>query len=103
MLRLQEKIYTNELLYRRIFDQARTPFDRLKEKIVLSQTTQSQLENLRKQTNPLALRKQIDDLITQLMSLPGFDQTDTVNIFQTMIKEANRSITLSSEPTNPVR
>jgi len=57
VLRLQEKIYTNELQYRRIFDQARTPFDRLKEKIVLSQTTQSQLENLRKQTNPLALRK----------------------------------------------
>jgi hypothetical protein len=103
VMRLQEKQYVSPLQYRRKYDQAQTPFDRLKKKNVLKEEVQLQLEALRSQTNPIALRNQIDELISQLLSLPAFDQSQTVNIFETLLKEVDASVTLSFEPTTPVR
>jgi hypothetical protein len=103
VMRLQEKEYVSSLQYRRKYDQAKTPFDRLKEKNIMKESTQLQLETLRNQTNPMKLREQIDVLITHLLSLPSLDQAETVNVFQTLIKEADPSVTLSFEPTMPVR
>jgi len=103
VMRLQEKEYVSPLQYRRKYDQAKTPFDRLKEKNILKESTQLQLEALRDQTNPMTLRNQIDQLISHLLSLPALDQVETVNVFETLIKEADTSVTLSFEPTMPFR
>jgi len=103
VMRLQEKEYLTPLQYRRKYDQARTPFDRLLEKGCMQERVVHQLVILRDQTNPLILRTQIDALISHLLSLPVLDQSETVNIFQTLIKEADPSVTLSIEPTLPFR
>jgi hypothetical protein len=91
------------LQYRRKYDQAKTPFDRLKEQNILKENVQLQLEALRDQTNPMALRLQIDELIALLLSLPRLEQSETVNVFETLIKEEDTSVTLSFEPTIPFR
>ena len=103
VMRLQEKEYLSPLQYRRKYDQAKTPFDRLKEQNILKENVQLQLETLRDQTNPMALRLQIDALISHLLSLPGLGQSETVNVFETLIKEEDASVTLSFEPTMPFR
>lgn len=103
VMRLQEKQYLTPLQYRRKYDQARTPFERLLEKGRLEKRVERQLVILRDQTNPLTLRMHIDALITQLLSLPVLDHSETVNIFHTLIKEADPSVTLSIEPTIPFR
>ena len=103
VMRLQEKEYLSPLQYRRKFDQAKTPFDRLKEQNILKENVQMQLDALRDQTNPLALRLQIDELIARLLSLPRLEQSETVNVFETLIKEEDNSVTLSFEPTIPFR
>lgn len=103
VMRLQEKEYVSSLQYRRKYDQAKTPFDRLKEKNLLNENTRGQLEALREQTNPMNLRNQIDALISLLLSLPTLNHAETVNVFETLIKEAHASVTLSFEPTMPFR
>jgi len=103
VMRLQEKEYVSPLQYRRKFDQAKTPFDRLKEQNILKDNVQLQLEALRDNTNPMALRLQIDELISRLLSLPTLEQSETVNAFETLIKEEDSSVTLSFEPTIPFR
>ncbi len=103
VMRLKAKQYVNPLKYHRLFDPAKPPLDRLIELQILPPTVQSKLENLRLQTNPLHLRSQIDELITRLIQLPTSDKTVTVNIFQTLIKEADPSVTLSFEPTMHLR
>jgi len=87
--RLQQKEYVSPQQVRRKFDQARTPFDRIKDKNILESEVRLRLERLRAQTNPLALRRQIDQSIAQLLSLPILDRSETVNIFETMLKEAD--------------
>jgi len=37
----------------------------------------------------LVLRRQIDQLIAQLLSLPILDRSETVNIFETLLKEVD--------------
>ena len=89
VMRLQQKEYITPQLYRRKFDRARPPFDRLKENNTLEESALYRLERLRSQTNPLALRKQIDDSIAHLLSLPALNHSRTVNVFETMLKEAD--------------
>ena len=103
VMRLQEKEYVSHLQYRRKYDRAKTPFDRLKEKNILKENIRLQLEALRDQTNPMTLRYQIDTLISHLLSLPPLDQDETVNVFETLIKEVDTLVTLSFEPTTPLR
>jgi len=103
VMRLQEKEYVSPLLYRRKYDRVKTPFDRLKEKNILKEKIQLQLEALRNQTNPMSLRFQIEALISRLLSLPPLEHEETVNVFETLIKEADHSVTLSSELTMPFR
>jgi hypothetical protein len=91
------------LQYRRKYDQAKTPFDRLKEKSILKANIQLQLEALRGQTNPISLHNQVDALNFRLLSLSPLDHEETVNVFETLIKEADSSVTLSFEPMMPFR
>ena len=89
VMRLQQKEYVSPQQVRRKFDHARTPFDRLKEKNILERETRLRLDRLRALTNPLALRKQIDASIALLLSLPVLDNSETVNVFETFLKEAD--------------
>jgi len=103
VMRLQEKIYLNEFQYQRIYDQAKTPYDRLKAKNILNKNFIERLDDLRAQTNPMNLREQIDLQITRLLSLPVLDKSETVNIFETLIQEADSSVTLSNDLMITVR
>jgi len=103
VMRLKEKQVISSTQFRRKYDQATTPFDRLKEKDSLNNKNLSSLENLRRQTNPVVLRYEINTLITDLLSLPCLDKSETVNIFTTFIKENDISVTLSNELTKPSR
>jgi IS30 family transposase len=88
VMRLQAKEYVSPLQYRRKYDRAKTPLERLKEQNILKENTQLQLEALRDQTNPMILRNQVDALIAHLLSLPPLHQDESVNVFETLIKEA---------------
>lgn len=99
VMRLKEKQVISSTQFRRKYDQAKTPFDRLKEKDSLNSKNLSSLENLCRQTNPLTLRSEINSMIENLLSLPCLDKSETVNIFTTFIKENDRSVTLSNELT----
>ena len=103
VMRLQEKIYLNEFQYQRKYDQAKTPYDRLKAKNILNKNVVERLDDLRAQTNPMNLREQIDLHITRLLSLPVSAKSETVNIFETLIQEADISVTLSNDLTITVR
>lgn len=103
VMRLQAKQYVNSLKYRRQFDLARPPFDRVKECHILPPAILAQLEALRLGTNPITLRSEIEKLIEHLLELPVLAKTETVNIFETLIKEADTSVTLSFEPTMVLR
>ena len=89
VLRLLQKEYVSPQQVRRTFDQARTPFDRLKEKNILEGNVLLRLERFRVQTNPLALRQHIDESIARLLSLPVLGHSQTVNVFETMLKEVD--------------
>jgi hypothetical protein len=102
-MRLQEKEYVSSLQYRRKYDRAKTPFDRLKEKNILNENPRQQLETQREQINPMNLRNQIDEMISHLLSLPALNHSETVNVFETLIEEAHASVTLSFEPATPFR
>lgn len=86
VLRLKEKVHTNDLQYRRIYDQAQPPYDRLKSSGLLSECAQPQLDSLRAHTNPIQLRKQIDALIADLVSLPVSNNSEPVDVFNSLIK-----------------
>ena len=100
VMHTKEKVYFDEFHYRRIFDQARPPFDRLVEAGVLSPKLQNKLEVLRQKTNPLELRAKIDELVTILIGLPVNNNKEIINITHTLRKEASPSVTLSFEPIN---
>ncbi|MEE4176964.1 MAG: hypothetical protein V2I46_05590 [Bacteroides sp.] len=103
VMRTKEKVYMDEFHYRRVFDQARTPFDRLVKTGRLSPKTQNKLEVLRQKTNPLELRTKIDELITILIGLPENNNKEIINIAHTLRKEISPSVTLSFGPINAFR
>ena len=69
---------------KRVFDQARPPFDRLGESNAISDANRSYLEALRDQTNPLQLRQEIYDLLDELFNLPGATPGVTENVLETL-------------------
>lgn len=103
VLRTREKVFLDDLHYRRIFDPAKPPFDRLCERLALPADILKSLHLLRQQTNPIQLRNQIDLLITQLWAFPVVDCKKPVNILHTLRKETDYPVTFSFEPSTPVR
>jgi hypothetical protein len=85
VMKLKSKEYVEPLKYRRIFDTAQTPFDRLLQNHRLDEATQTKLENLRQSTNPLALRDEIEQLIMEVSSLPCAERGTKVNVYDTLI------------------
>jgi hypothetical protein len=103
VMRTKEKVFLDELRFRRIFDDAKPPLDRLVASGQLSGHTQSILLNWRNQINPVLLRAQIDELIDLLVSLPSNNGSNVVNVIHTLRKESQHSVTFSFEPVNPFR
>lgn len=103
VMRTTEKVYLDELHYRRVFDEAKPPFDRLLSCNVLPTDTLNRLQLLRQQTNPIALRDSIANLITDLWSVEKSKYKNPVNVYQTLRKEQDALVTFSFEPSIPVR
>ena len=85
VMKLKSKEYVEPLQYRRKFDTAQTPFERLLQLHCLDEVTQTKLETLRQSTNPLALRDQIERLIMEVSSLPCAKPGEKVNVYDTLI------------------
>ena len=89
VMHLHEKIYFSDKdgssRVRRRFDKAQTPFERLCATDAISPERREQLEQLRKQTNPRRLRKEIYALIDHIFSLPGAVPGVTEDVFQTLL------------------
>ncbi len=103
VLRTCEKVFSDPLHYKRVFDAARPPFDRLCEHVSLPPQSLLNLRSLRDNTNPLQLRNQIDDLISQLCSTKLSKPFLPVNILHTLRKETDSSVTFSFEPSIAVQ
>jgi hypothetical protein len=85
VMRLKEKIPTPDpLRNKRIYDQAKTPLDRLCARGVLDVERQSQLLALREATNPCLVRRSIEQLTTQLFNLPSARDGVTENVYETL-------------------
>ena len=97
-MRTKEKVFVDELHYRRVFDQAKPPLDRLFETGALSPENRMKLEQWRSQINPLQLRKHIDELVEILVALPIHNNKEVIDINQTLRKEKLTSVALSFEP-----
>ena len=94
---------------RRRFDEARTPFDRLCASGALEEVRRSELEKLRRSSNPLQLREEIYVLIGQNFALPNVAQGSNQDVYQTLFmpsrstKEKAIPVTLSNDRTITVR
>lgn len=85
VMRLKEKIPTSNPMHsKRIYDQARTPFERLCERGVLEDGRQRQLQALREATNPIQLRDSLELMISQLFNLPGAKYGNTEDVHDTL-------------------
>jgi hypothetical protein len=69
VMRLSEKLW-QEHRVKRVYDDALPPFDRLCKTGVLSPARRLELETLRRNANPMLLRRNIQNLIDQLYALP---------------------------------
>jgi len=93
-----EKVFSDPLHYKRIFGPAQTPFDRLRARASLPPTVLASLTQLRERTNPIHLRSQIDELISRLCLATPTHAPQTVNVYHTLRKETDPSVTFSFEP-----
>ena len=99
-----QKVQTDEIHYRRVFDRARPPLVRLAETGILSEAHVERLFNLRDQVDILALRERLEININNLWSVRTPKNPIPVNIYETLRKEQDKPlVTLSFEPTIPVR
>jgi hypothetical protein len=72
------------LRIRRRFDRACTPLDRLCATDVISERQKQELRTLRDQTNPRQLRREINQLLDHIFSLPGAVPGQTENVYDTL-------------------
>jgi hypothetical protein len=132
VMRLKEKtsmpVAGQPSRFKRRYDDARTPFERLCATDAIPQDWKEELVALRDSTNPRQLRREIYDLIDYIASLPGATPGVTEDIHQTLAtylapeqpikngsvsggaknpkppeKEGTPLVTLSFEGTIPVR
>jgi hypothetical protein len=73
LMRLSEKQWREQRL-KRVYDDALPPFDRLCKTAVMSPARQLELETLRRNTNPLLLRCDIQNSIDRLYTLPALKE-----------------------------
>jgi hypothetical protein len=99
-----QKIQIDEFHYRRVFDRAQPPLDRLANAGILADAHVERLFNLRDQVNIFALRERLETNINNLWRVRMPQKATPINIFDTLRKEKdNPLVTFSFEPTIPVR
>lgn len=104
VMRTTAKEYLDPLHYRRLFDRALPPLDRLINYGVLTGSVAENLLLLRDQTNPIILRDEIESLISALSQLKSHPVDVVVNVKDTLYeKEPVLWVTLSNELSVPVR
>jgi len=104
VVKTTQKTYIDEIHYRRVFDQARPPLDRLAEAGVLADAHLNRLFIFRDQVDILALRERLEANIDKLWRLSLPENATPVNIFDTLRKEeGDPLVTLPFEPYTPVR
>jgi len=69
---------------RRRYDDARTPFDRLRETQALSPEQLARLTALRERTNPRLLLAQIENQLSRIFSLPCAQPDESQNVYDTL-------------------
>lgn len=88
VMRLTEKISQphpdGTLHYRRRFDEARSPFERLCQTEALAETARNSLLALRHSINPRQLRRDIYAQLEHLFTLPGADPEQSEDIYLTL-------------------
>jgi hypothetical protein len=88
VMRLREKTVCNTPdgtpRFRRRFDQARTPFDRLCASPALATPQRDRLGALRTDLNPRRLRQAIYDQLNRLFALPGATPGQPEDVYQTL-------------------
>jgi len=70
--------------FKRRFDQAQAPFDRLCKTDAISQQQKEQLPALRDRVNPRQLHQAIYQLIDQILLLPPAAPEETEDVYQTL-------------------
>ncbi|MCL7413878.1 MAG: transposase family protein [ANME-2 cluster archaeon] len=104
VMKMIQKNYIDEVHYRRVFDTARPPLDRLAETNVVTKDNLEMLMYMRDQVDIVALRERLEKNITNLWHVKPKKDATSVNIFDTLRKEEDKaSVTFSFEPTKPVR
>ena len=99
-----QKNYLDEMHYRRVFDHARPPLDRLAETNAVTKHNLELLMYMRDQVDILALRERLEKNIYNLWHVKSTENANLVNIFDTLrMEEDYHSATLSFEPTKPVQ
>jgi hypothetical protein len=73
---------------RRRFDRARTPLDRLCETDAISEQQKAQLRALHDQTNPRQLRREIYQLLDEILLLPATIPGETEDVYETLFTPA---------------
>ena len=86
VMKMIHKVQIDEMLYRRVFDCARPPLDRLAETGILTDAQIDSLFSLRDQVDILALRERLENNITHLWCVKTPKIATTVNIFDTLRK-----------------
>jgi len=88
VMRLKDKIRIpsteKQIRYRRRFDQAKTPFDRLCETQTIDPELAAHLHALRKQINPLHLRQLINQHLSLLLELPDAPPDQPQDVYETI-------------------
>ena len=72
----------------RVFDDSQTPFERLRAANVLPEEREQQLLQLRDQTNPRQLRREIYQLLDKLLHMPGATGDTTEDVYMTLAMPA---------------
>jgi hypothetical protein len=88
VMRLADKVVVSEngrpTRVKRVFDQARTPFDRLCATETIPPDQRAALQAWRQEINPRALRRKIYAALEQLFRLPGAVLGQTESIYDTL-------------------
>jgi hypothetical protein len=103
VMKTVEKVVLDEIHYKRVFDQPRPPLDRLAETGVVNPARLDALFTQRDQTDVMALRDRMDKNILDLWKVITPAVPVPVNIYQTLREEDKASVSLSFEPSIPVR
>ena len=102
-MRLEDKSLSSEGKFRKSYDHAIPPLDRLLVSDLPDKSKLFQLADYRKTINPLFLRQKIDQAIAQLLSLPCIGSDEKVDFRTTKLNLYKPSVTLSFEPTTVAR